>query len=321
MSEEDKNIAPDQDAKAPEVQQTIDDAQAMPAGPDLIVITGMSGAGRTEAMHTFEDLGYYCIDNLPPKLLVNLVSLAGMSSGSPRKLAVVCDLRAKELFGELTGELKHLQDIGLSYSVLFLDATDEVLLRRFKASRRRHPMCEGGMTIISGIRREREMLVEAKEIANYVVDTSDLRPGDLRLQLRDLFSKKTLQEGLRVQVFSFGFKHGAPLDADIVIDVRFLPNPFYEPDLRTLTGLDEKVRDYVLAKDETKEFLGAWEHLLDVVMPGYVAEGKQHLSIGVGCTGGQHRSVVLAEETGKYLVSKGYLVTTSHRDIALAEVL
>lgn len=304
---------------ASEEQPSLDDAQHID-GPDLIVITGMSGAGRTEAMHTFEDLGYYCIDSLPPKLLVNLVSLAGMTSGSPRKLAVVCDLRAKELFGELTGELRHLQEIGLSYTVIFLDASDEVLLRRFRTSRRRHPMAESGMTIVSAIRREREMLVEAKEIAKYVIDTSDMRPRDLRMTLRDLFSKQSLREGMSVQVFSFGFKHGAPLDADIVIDVRFLPNPFYEPNLRTLTGLDEKVKSYVLDKDETRKFIDAWHNLLDVVMPGYVEEGKQHLSIGVGCTGGQHRSVVLAEETGAYLKEKGYSVAITHRDIALAEV-
>lgn len=306
--------------ETPDTQVSIEDIAPAAEGPDLIVITGMSGAGRTEAMHTFEDLGYFCIDNLPPKLLVNLVSLAGMPSGAPRKLAVVCDLRAKEFFPELTDELKSLSHLGLSYSVLFLDATDEALLRRFKASRRRHPMCDGGMTIISGIRRERKLLLDAKDIANYVIDTSDVRPQELRNEIRNLFSGKALSEGLGVSVFSFGFKHGAPLDADIVIDVRFLPNPFYEPELRTLTGLDKPVADYVLEKAETQKFLKAWRELLDVVMPGYVAEGKQHLSIGVGCTGGQHRSVVLAQQTGEYLASQGYHVGTSHRDIALAEV-
>ena len=148
-----------------------------------------------------------------------------------------------------------------------------------------------------------------------------MRPQDLRVELRDLFSRTSPQEGLAVSVFSFGFKHGAPIDADIVIDVRFLPNPFYEPDLRTKTGLDQAVRNYVLTKPETMQFIEAWRNLLDVVMPGYVSEGKQHLSIAVGCTGGQHRSVVLAEETGKYLTEKGYSVATSHRDLALAEVV
>jgi UPF0042 nucleotide-binding protein len=308
-------------ADAQQVLEGLSPRDTIKDGPDLIVITGMSGAGRTEAMHTFEDLGYFCIDNLPPSLLTNLVSLAGLPSGSLRKLAVVCDLRTKEFFPELTSELHRLADCGLTYSVLFLDSTDDALLRRFKTSRRRHPLCDGGMTIIAGIKKERHLLTEAQEIANFVIDTTDVRPQDLRARIRTLFSGQTLKEGMGVAVFSFGFKHGAPADADIVIDVRFLPNPFYEPELRTLTGLDAAVRDYVLGKPETDDFLDAWHHLLDIVMPGYVTEGKQHLSIGVGCTGGQHRSVVLAEETGAYLTSKGYYVATSHRDIALAEVM
>jgi UPF0042 nucleotide-binding protein len=289
-------------------------------GPDLVIITGMSGAGRTEAMHTFEDMGYFCIDNLPPSLLLNLVSLAGIPSGGKRKLAVVCDLRAKEFFPELIEELKHIAEAGLSYAVLFLDSKDEILLSRFKESRRRHPLCDDGMTIARGIQRERELLSEAKEIANYVIDTSDVDPRDLRKRIRGLFSSQTDQEGLRVYVFSFGFKHGMPNEADIVIDVRFLPNPFYESKLRPLTGLNQEVASFVLDNDETQRFVASWHQLLDVIMPGYVTEGKQHLSIGVGCTGGQHRSVVLAEDTGAYLRQLGYLVTTTHRDIALAEV-
>lgn len=290
------------------------------SGPDLVIITGMSGAGRTEAMHTFEDLGYFCIDNLPPSLLIHLVSLAGLPVGGQRRLAVVCDLRAKEFFPELIEELKHISEAGLSYSVLFLDSRDDVLLARFKATRRRHPLCDDGMTIVAGIQRERELLAEAKEIANYVIDTSDERPQDLRKNIRTLFSSQTAQEGMGVSVFSFGFKHGAPMDADIIIDVRFLPNPFYEPELRSLTGLGPAVRDYVINREETRRFLTSWHDLLDIIMPGYVAEGKQYLSIGVGCTGGQHRSVVLAEETGAYLTQRGYRTSITHRDIALAEV-
>lgn len=289
--------------------------------PDLIIITGMSGAGRTEAMHTFEDLGYFCIDNLPPSLLMNLVSLAGLQPGSMRRLAVVCDLRSKEFFPELIDELHHFDEIGLSHTLLFLDASDESLLRRYKTNRRRHPMCDDGMTIVAGIKREREMLSEAREIANYVIDTSQARTQDLRKEIRDLFSGGDSEmTGLGVNVFSFGFKHGSPMDADIVIDVRFLPNPYYEPELRGLTGLDEAVRTYVLSSKETQDFLASWYHLLDTIMPGYVSEGKQHLSIGVGCTGGQHRSVVLAVKTGEYLAQAGYRVTTTHRDIALAEI-
>lgn len=298
----------------------INRSDEMSDGPDLIVITGMSGAGRTEAMHTFEDLGYFCIDNLPPSLIINLVSLAGLQSGTLRKLAVVCDLRTKEFFPTLIDELHHLDEMGVSYTLLFLDASDEALLRRFKTNRRRHPMCDQGMTISAGIHRERGMLTSMREIANHVVDTSDMRTQELRQLLRDVYSSgEGAERGLRINVFSFGFKHGTPLDADIMIDVRFLPNPFYENDLRHLTGLDQAVRDYVMDSEDTKSFLKAWEGLLDNIVPGYVKEGKQHLSIGIGCTGGQHRSVVIAELTGVYLREAGYPVNITHRDIALAE--
>lgn len=289
-------------------------------GPDLIIITGMSGAGRTEAMHTFEDIGYFCIDNLPPSLLMNLVSLAGGNTDSMRKLAVVCDLRAREFFPQLTAELSKLKDMGLSYKMVFLDSTDQALLNRFKSTRRRHPLCDSGMTIISGIRKERKLLAEAKQMADYVIDTSKMRPQETREKLRGLFATTSEKEGLGVSVYSFGFKHGAPTDADIVIDVRFLPNPFYEPELRTKTGLDKEVQDFIMEKPETKEFLKCWYALLDCTMPGYVKEGKQYLTIAVGCTGGQHRSVALANVTAQHLKQAGYNVSLSHRDLALAEV-
>lgn len=302
-----------------EKQDSFEDLETV-TGPDLIIITGMSGAGRTEAMHTFEDMGYFCIDNLPPNLLSNLVSLAGLNSGSLRKLAIVCDLRAKEFFGELTGELVKLNDSGLSHAMIFLDASDEVLLSRFKTSRRRHPLCEGGMTISAGIRKERTLLRDARQMADYVIDTSHTRSQEMRKNICSLFTTENEQQGMGVNVYSFGFKHGAATDADIVMDVRFLPNPYYEPELRAKTGLDKEVRDYVLERDETKEFLDKWFSLLDTVMPGYVQEGKQYLSIAVGCTGGQHRSVALAQATGHYLEQKGYRVTIAHRDLSLAEV-
>lgn len=300
------------------------DEAAMPipgSTPEVIIITGMSGAGRTEAMHTFEDMDYFCIDNLPPSLIVNLVSLAGLQTGSLRKLAVVCDLRTKEFFPELIGEIHHLDDLHVSHVLLFLDSTDESLLRRFNETRRRHPLCEPGMSVQEGIAREREMLSSAREMANFVLDTTNLKPQELRARIRDLFSSGQPQEqSMNVSVMSFGFKHGAPQDADIVMDVRFLPNPYYEPELRGKTGLDIMVSSYVMNCAETREFLDRWEELLDVIMPGYVKEGKQYLSIAIGCTGGQHRSVVLTEKTGDFLISKGYRVKISHRDLALAEV-
>jgi len=289
--------------------------------PDLIIITGMSGAGRTEAMHTFEDLGYFCIDNLPPRLLMNLVSLANVpeQEGPARKLAVVCDARNQDFFHDLLDEIAHLKEEDLSLRVIFLDASDDVLLARYKASRRRHPLCEEGMTVIRGIQKERALLAEVKGLANIVIDTTKKKPQQLKKDLRKQFSNETEQAGLNIAVYSFGFKHGEPRDADIVIDVRFLPNPFYEPSLRNLTGLDDPVRDFVMEREETKEFLECWYNLLTCVMPGYVKEGKQHLSIAIGCTGGQHRSVAISDATGAFLKSLDYRVSVTHRDLLLAE--
>lgn len=291
-------------------------------GPDLIIISGMSGAGRTEAMHTFEDFGYFCIDNLPPRLLMNLVSLASVpgQEQANRRLAVVCDARNKNFYDELVEELAHVRAAGLRYRIIFLDARDDVIVARYKASRRRHPMCAYGanMTIGQGIAAERRLLSDIREQANVVVDTSKLKPMQLREKLRALFTQDTLADGLTVTVYSFGFKHGAPTDADVVIDVRFLPNPFYVPELRTLTGLDAPVRDFVMAQPETTEFLDRWAALLQTIMRGYQKEGKQQLAIGVGCTGGQHRSVALAVKTGEILTHLGYTTSVSHRDLALA---
>lgn len=195
----------------------------------------------------------------------------------------MCDLRAREFFPELIEELKRISDAGLTYVLLFLDSDTKALLARYKATRRRHPLCEDGMTIVSGIERERGLLKQAKEIADYVIDTGKMKPRELRLQIRALFSAEDEKEELTVSVFSFGFKHGTPMDADILIDVRFLPNPYYEAELRTLTGMDAPVRDFVMEKEQTQLFIEKWHGLLDVVMPGYVEEGKRYISIGLGC--------------------------------------
>ena len=299
-----------------------DEEGSLNVGPDVVIITGMSGAGRTEAMHTFEDLGYFCIDNLPPSLIMNMISLASLPGHSEigRRLAIVCDARNREYFNQLFGELSNMKSAGISFKLIFLDARDDVLVARYKASRRRHPLCVNNSRSISeAITYERHLTEKLREVADSYIDTSGMKPRDLREELRSLYSKETDKDGMNVAVYSFGFKHGAPTDADIVIDVRFLPNPFYIPELRSLTGLDEPVADYVLGHHETHEFLKAWENLLNCVMPGYVAEGKQHLAIGVGCTGGQHRSVVLAEKTAELLRSQGYNIRSYHRDIALAD--
>ncbi|WP_124061189.1 RNase adapter RapZ [Gordonibacter sp. Marseille-P4307] len=287
---------------------------------EVVIVSGMSGAGRTESMRVFEDLGYYCVDNLPPVLIGNLIDMyrAHGIEGKPGKLAFVCDARTGDFFEAMHTELESLKGKGVNYRIVFLDAEDEKLISRYKSSRRRHPLCGDGATISRGIERERDVLFELKQAATFVIDTTNLLPAELRAKIRELFSDGSPAQGLSVTVYSFGFKHGAPADADVVIDVRFLPNPYYESRLKYLTGLDQPVRDYVLYNEETEKFLRRWEALLDCVMPGYVSEGKQQLAIAVGCTGGQHRSVALAEVTGDYLSSKGYRVSVAHRDLKLA---
>lgn len=298
-------IDPDQQTEAEETSK---------AEPQLVVITGMSGAGRSESMHTFEDLGYFCIDNLPPSLMPQLVSLAELPGSRVRKLAVVSDIRGHEFFDELVGQLDALENAGMDVRVLFLEADDATLVRRFKETRRRHPLCEEGLPLIAGITAEREALQPIRQRADVIIDTTGLRPVELRRRIREDFVAESLAEQMTVTVSSFGFKYGPPADADIIIDVRFLPNPYYIAELRRLTGLDEPVRQYVLGRPETAEFLRRWYALLDTVMPGYVAEGKTHVSVALGCTGGMHRSVALAEATASHLRKTGYRVAVTHRD-------
>lgn len=288
--------------------------------PDVIVITGMSGAGRTEAMHTFEDLGYYVIDNLPPSLILSVAHMSGLRDGVGRHLAVVCDLRTQgERFGELEDALDELSAHEFSYGVVYLEASDETLRRRYALARRPHPIAKEGETTLDAVRRERVLLHDIRERATLVIDTTDITPKELRTRLRNAFSQLSEQQLMDVHVFSFGFKYGMPEEADLVIDVRFLPNPYWDPEMRQLTGKDALVRDFVLGHAQTQAFLETWRQLLDTVMPGYVAEGKSRLSIGVGCSGGQHRSVVLADETALYLAGMGYHVIPSHRDLYRAE--
>ena len=288
--------------------------------PDVVVITGMSGSGRTQALHVFEDMGYFCIDNLPPRLILQLAQLVGINTGVGRHLAVTCDLRSQGLFDEIADSLKALREHELSCKVLFLDTSDEILMRRYDENRRRHPLAQPGESLASTIARERAQLAAVRDASDLVIDTSHLKVRELRRRLRRAFSELTDQQLMEVSVFSFGFKHGMPVEADLMIDVRFLPNPFYDPKMRTLTGNDKLVSDFVLQNPTTEKFLDAWWSLLDVAMPGYVAEGKSHLSIAVGCTGGQHRSVAIANATAAYLEKSGYHVSLSHRDLALANV-
>ena len=288
--------------------------------PDIVIITGMSGSGRTQAMHVFEDMGYFCIDNLPPSLIMQLAEIIGINTGVGRHLCVTSDLRSQGLFDELLDTIETLRDHEMTCKVLFLEASDEVLIRRYSENRRRHPLAKRGDTMADAIQRERMALASIRERADLVIDTNRMRTVTLRRRLQTAFSELSDEQLMDVHVFSFGFKHGLPVEADLMIDVRFLPNPFYDPEMRTLTGLDEKVSNFVIDHPKTQEFLDAWFRLLDAVMPGYIAEGKPRLSIAIGCTGGQHRSVAIAEATGRYLERHQYHVSISHRDLAKANL-
>ncbi len=282
---------------------------------ELVVITGMSGAGRSEAIHTFEDRGYFCIDNLPPGFIRQVVDLMALPGSRVRRIAVVCDVRSREFFDELAGELMHLETSGTAYDLLFLEADDDTLVRRFKETRRRHPLCGESGSVAEGIAAEREALADIRARADVIIDSSELRPADLRAAIKNRFFSASRKPSLTVTVMSFGFKYGVPIDADIVMDVRFLPNPYYLPELRDLTGLDAPVRAFVLERDETHEFTERWFALLEVLLPGYLMEGKAHLVVALGCTGGMHRSVALAGETLAFLASLGYTAAVNHRDM------
>lgn len=289
-----------------------------PQIPDVVVITGMSGSGRTQAMHVFEDMGYYCIDNLPPRLILGLAQMVGINSGIGRHLAVTCDLRSQGLFDEMLDILHQLHDAHMFVKTLFLDSSDDVLIRRYSETRRRHPLANRKESLSHTIQREREQLAVIRQQADLIIDTSHLRVNDLRLKIRREFSERSDLQLMDVNVFSFGYKYGTPAEADVMMDVRFLPNPFYDAHMRPLTGRDKLVRDFVLNNDVTRKFLSSWTTLLDVVMPGYINEGKTRLSIAIGCTGGQHRSVAIAEYTAHYLQQKAYRTIVSHRDLHFA---
>ena len=301
--------------------QHLDSAVTDNKMPNLVIITGMSGAGRTEAMHVFEDMGYFCVDNLPAPLISNLVDLRVPTeqAAENRYTAVVCDARNHAYFEEIDTIIEKLDEMNLNYRIVFLNAADDKLVARYKSSRRRHPLCDDGSSIGQGIARERMLLSRVAKRADYIIDTTDMLPAQLHNRIRSLFGGEQTRKTLSVSVYSFGFKHGAPTDADVVIDVRFLPNPYYDPELKNLTGLDDPVRQFVMECSETELFKKRWFDLLDCIMPGYVSEGKQQLAIAVGCTGGQHRSVALAEATGDYLKTNGYRVSVAHRDLMKAE--
>lgn len=280
---------------------------------ELVIITGMSGAGKTVAVQSFEDLGYYCIDNLPPELLTTFLRLMKQSKKRISKVAAVMDMRGGEFFNSLIDALDILEkEKNVKMRVLFLDADDETLVRRYKETRRQHPLAQGGLPL-DGIKKERAMLSELKGRAHYIYNTSNMKPRELRERIGEEFAVSTSPK-FSINVMSFGYKNGIPIDADLVFDVRFLKNPYYVEELRNKTGLDKEVYDYVYSTNETQLLIQKLENLFDFIIPQYVKEGKSQLVIAFGCTGGQHRSVTLTEYFGKYLSEK-YQTEITHRDI------
>ena len=278
---------------------------------DLVIITGMSGAGKTVALQSFEDMGYFCIDNMPPNLIPKFWELI-KETGKVTKIALGVDLRSRSFFEEIQNMLAEIKNTGfIDTRVLFLDASDNELVSRYKETRRTHPLAMEGL-ITEGIRKERAILEDLKARASLVINTTNLTPRQLRERINEEF-RSSGDTGFRIEMVSFGFKYGLPIDADIVMDVRFLPNPHYIKELRPLTGLNTEVSHYVMSFDETEQFYQNFLHLLQDIMPGYIKEGKSSLTIAIGCTGGQHRSVALAQRIGDEL-AKDYKVNITHRD-------
>ncbi|WP_299092344.1 RNase adapter RapZ [uncultured Metabacillus sp.] len=290
-----------------------DEQQTTPNDVQMVIITGMSGAGKTVAIQSFEDLGYFCVDNLPPTLLPKFLELMKESGAKMNKVALVMDLRGREFFDHLFQALDDLaESTWLTPQILFLDAKDATLVTRYKETRRSHPLASKGLPL-EGIGLERELLEELKGRAQLIYDTSDLKPRDLREKILKQFSS-SVEHAFTVNVTSFGFKYGIPIDADLVFDVRFLPNPHYIEHMRPKTGLQEEVSSYVLKWNETQKFLEKLIDLLTFMLPNYKREGKSQLVVAIGCTGGQHRSVTLAEYIANYF-KDDYHTQVSHRDI------
>lgn len=286
--------------------------------PQLAIITGLSGAGRTAAAKVLEDLGYFVVDNLPPALFQRVVDLATAPGSTIERVALVVDVRGHQAFSsgepgvDLTDALDAVRDGGIDVRVLFLEAGDETLVKRYEAARRAHPLAPHDR-IVDGIARERDLLRELRADADLLIDTTDLNVHELRDRLVDAFGEGS-RDGLVVNVVTFGFKNGSPRDADLLFDVRFLPNPHWVDELRPLTGLDAPVRDYVLGQADTDEFLARIRALLDFLIPAFEREGKHYLTVGIGCTGGKHRSVVLGEVFAEHLRTLGASVQVDHRD-------
>ena len=286
------------------------------ANKEIAIITGMSGAGRSTVAHAFEDLGWYVVDNLPPSLLENLLDLSGRIN---RPIAAVIDVRGMEFFDDLSNSLARLTEKGIAKKIIFVDAADDVLVRRFEATRRPHPL-QGSERIVDGIAREREKLQEIRSSADIVIDSSTLNTHQLDKKVFEIFNSKNSVD-LKVNILSFGYKYGIPVDVDFIMDCRFIPNPHWIPELRPLTGLDSEVRDFVLGDENVPEFLDKYQDLFETMSKGFISEGRKFLTLGVGCTGGKHRSVAIATELAKRLdgenktLNKKISAIALHRDL------
>ncbi|MCA1838858.1 MAG: RNase adapter RapZ [Actinomycetota bacterium] len=284
------------------------------SAPRFTLITGLSGAGRSEVAKVFEDLGYFVVDNIPPALIEKMVELVSAPGSKVKQIALVVDVRGGEFFPELEKALDGIKDRGFDLRVLFLEASDRSLVRRFEATRRKHPLAQSDR-VVEGIFQERQIMRRLRDVADVIIDTTDLNVHELRDKVSSLFADPSARSGIAVNVISFGYKHGIPLDADIILDCRFLPNPHWVDELRPLNGTHRKVRGYVLNAPGTEEFLFKLRDLLGFLLPGFVNEGRHYLTIGIGCTGGKHRSVVVGDEIARYLQEKGFPSTVVHRDL------
>lgn len=282
---------------------------------ELLIVTGMSGAGKSQAANVLEDIGFYCVDNVPPLIIPHFIELLGSENSDFNKLAIITDIRGGELFNDIISVLEQFKADNISYKVLFLNAANEVLIRRYKENRRLHPLStKSGITITEAVNLESAMLSKIKDIADYVIDTSALSVAQFKERLSELFAKEL--DTVTVQCESFGFKYGVPSDADLVFDVRCLPNPFYISELKHLTGEDEKVRDFVMNSEESRQFFNKIKDFISFSLPLYIKEGKSQLVIAFGCTGGKHRSVTFAKILKDELLKQNINAITVHRDIS-----
>ena len=283
---------------------------------EILIITGLSGGGKSRAASYLEDIGYYTVDNLPAEMMVKFADFCAGSSGRYDRVALVYDVRSGEPTDILIETLERLKASGVNCRMLFLEADDQTIVNRYKETRRMHPLQKKGESVEQAIRREREWMQPVRDHADFVLDTSALSIAKLRSELLDLFGQQGDRGGLAVNILSFGFKHGIPIEADLVFDVRFMPNPYYVPELKNKTGLDQAVRDFVFSFRQTNDFMEQLEKMLTFLLPLYAEEGKSALVIAIGCTGGHHRSVAVAHELAEYITEEGYQVTENHRDIS-----